>query len=101
MTAGAELTLDLSEAFRSRTGGGLSYAATSTDEAVAGASVDGALLTVRAGTPVEGRSLARTTRTDFRWSGLEPGAYALRVRSADAGGAAGPWSEPSNAVDVH
>ena len=56
---------------------------------------------LRGGTPVEGRSLARTTRTDFRWSGLEPGAYALRVRSADAGGAAGPWSEPSNAVDVH
>ncbi|MCY3795962.1 MAG: SUMF1/EgtB/PvdO family nonheme iron enzyme, partial [Gammaproteobacteria bacterium] len=52
------------------------------------------------GAPVEGRSLAATTRTDFRWSGLEPGAYSLRVRSVDAGGAAGPWSAQSNEVAV-
>ena len=52
------------------------------------------------GAPVEGRSLAATTRTDFRWSGLEPGIYSLRVRSVDADGAAGPWSGPSNEIAV-
>ncbi|MYE50853.1 MAG: hypothetical protein F4X81_05245 [Gammaproteobacteria bacterium] len=50
------------------------------------------------GAPVEGRSRAATTRTDFRWSGLEPGTYSIRVRSVDADGAAGPWGEPSNEV---
>ncbi|MDE0269972.1 MAG: hypothetical protein OXP11_02060, partial [Gammaproteobacteria bacterium] len=52
------------------------------------------------GAPVEGASLARTTRTSFRWSGLEAGAYRLRVRSVDADGEPGPWSEPSNEVAV-
>ncbi len=52
------------------------------------------------GAPVEGRSLAATARTDFRWSGLEPGAYSIRVRSVDSDGQAGPWSEPSNEVAV-
>ena len=52
------------------------------------------------GVPVEDRSLAATTRTDFRWSGLESGAYSLRVRSVDADGAAGPWRGPSNEVVV-
>ena len=52
------------------------------------------------GAPVEGASLARTTRTSFRWSGLEAGAYRLRVRSVDADGEPGPWSEPSNEVAI-
>ena len=52
------------------------------------------------GAPVEGRSLAATSRTDFRWSGLGPGAYSVRVRSVDADGAAGPWGNPSNEVAV-
>ena len=52
------------------------------------------------GAPVEGRSLAATSRTDFRWSGLGPGAYSVRVRSVDADGAAGPWGSPSNEVAV-
>ncbi len=52
------------------------------------------------GAPVEGRSLARTTRTSFRWSGLAPGTYALRVRSVDADGNAGPWSGASNEVVI-
>ncbi len=52
------------------------------------------------GAPVEGRSLARTTRTSFRWSGLAPGTYALRVRSVDADGQAGPWSGASNEVVI-
>ena len=52
------------------------------------------------GAPVEGRSLARTTRRSFRWSGLEPGTYALRVRSVDADAKAGPWSGPSNEVVI-
>ena len=55
---------------------------------------------LRGGVPVEGASLARTARTDFRWSGLEAGAYRLRVRSVDAGGAAGPWSAESDAVTI-
>ena len=41
-----------------------------------------------------------TTRTDFRWSGLESGTYSIRVRSVDADGQAGPWSAPSNAVVI-
>ncbi len=52
------------------------------------------------GAPVEGRSLSRTTRTSFRWSGLAPGAYALRVRSVDADGQAGPWSPPTPEVVI-
>ena len=52
------------------------------------------------GAPVEGRSLAATSRTDFRWSGLGPGIYSVRVRSVDADGAAGPWGSPSNEVAV-
>ncbi|MXW49598.1 MAG: hypothetical protein F4171_00105 [Gammaproteobacteria bacterium] len=52
------------------------------------------------GAPVEGRSLAATTRTSFRWSGLGAGTYALRVRSVDADGQAGPWSGPSNEVVI-
>ena len=55
---------------------------------------------LRGGTPVEGGSLARTTRTSFRWSSLEAGTYRLRVRSVDAGGQAGPWSDPSNEVVI-
>lgn len=55
---------------------------------------------LRGGVPVEGRSLARTTRSDFRWSRLEPGNYRLRVRSVDSDGLAGPWSAPSNEVAV-
>ena len=65
---------------------------------VPGARYGVALLLGRA--PVEGRSLAATSRTDFRWSGLGPGAYSVRVRSVDADGAAGPWSGPSNEVAV-
>ncbi len=52
------------------------------------------------GAPVEGRSLSRTTRTSFRWSGLAPGAYALRVRSVDADGLAGPWSPATDEVVI-
>ncbi len=55
---------------------------------------------LRDGTPVEGRSLQAAARTDFRWSDLEPGTYAVRVRSVDIDGHAGPWSAPSNAVMV-
>ena len=55
---------------------------------------------LRGGAPVEGGSLARTTRTSFRWSGLAVGTYALRVRSVDADGKAGPWSDPSNEVVI-
>ena len=50
------------------------------------------------GVPVEDRSLAATTRTDFRWSSLEPGTYSVRVRSVAADRTAGPWGEPSNEV---
>ena len=46
------------------------------------------------------RSLKATARTDFRWSGLEPGIYTVRVRSVDADGKAGPWGDPSNEVAV-
>ena len=53
------------------------------------------------GAPAEDRSLAATTRTDFGWSGLEPGTYSLRVHSVDADGLAGPWSDPSNEVVIH
>ncbi len=52
------------------------------------------------GAPLEGRSLARTARTSFRWSGLAPGAYALRARSVDADGKAGPWSPPTDEVVI-
>ena len=52
------------------------------------------------GAPVAGRSLSRTTRTSFRWSGLAPGAYALRVRSVDADGNAGPWSRTTDEVVI-
>ena len=52
------------------------------------------------GAPLWGRSLAATTRTDFRWSGLEPGTYSIRVRSVDADGQPGPWSAPSNDVVI-
>ncbi|MCY4343764.1 MAG: hypothetical protein OXE83_09365, partial [Gammaproteobacteria bacterium] len=52
------------------------------------------------GAPVEGRSLSRTARTSFRWSGLAPGAYALRVRSVDADGLAGPWSPATDEVVI-
>ena len=65
--------------------------------------VDGARYGVElllGGAPLEGRSLARTTRTSFRWSGLEAGTYGLRVRSVDADGQAGPWSGPSNEVVI-
>lgn len=65
--------------------------------------VDGARYGVgllRDGDPLEGRSLAATTRTSFRWSGLEAGIYRLRVRSVDADGQAGPWSDLSNEVII-
>ena len=52
------------------------------------------------GAPLEGRSLARAARTSFRWSGLAPGAYALRARSVDADGKAGPWSPPTDEVVI-
>ena len=52
------------------------------------------------GAPVAGRSLSRTARTSFRWSGLAPGAYALRVRSVDADGNAGPWSPATDEVAI-
>ncbi len=52
------------------------------------------------GAPLEGRSLARTARASFRWSGLAPGAYALRARSVDADGKAGPWSPPTDEVVI-
>ncbi|MYE50854.1 MAG: hypothetical protein F4X81_05250, partial [Gammaproteobacteria bacterium] len=55
---------------------------------------------LQGGAPDEGRSLRATTRRDFRWSGLEPGTYSVRVRSVDADGAAGPWGEPSNEVVI-
>ncbi|MCY3671343.1 MAG: Ig-like domain-containing protein, partial [Alphaproteobacteria bacterium] len=62
LAVGEALALRLSEAFRSRDGGGLSYAAESSDPAVARASVDGGTLTVRG--LAEGEAEVRVTATD-------------------------------------
>ena len=54
---------------------------------------------LRDGAPVEGRSLAATARTDFGWSGLEPGTYRVRVCALNEADVCGPSGE-SNAVVI-
>ena len=46
------------------------------------------------------RSLERARSTSFRWLSNRPGTYAIRARSANADGVAGPWSAVSDEVVI-